>query len=170
MSIIFYMLHNENKNMIMEELFMKEILLADLIAEAKTVIQTFGYATSTLVFYNRHWRNLKNYFDKNRIKMFSVQMSDQFLKEHKRKMKAGKISASNYRSVKRAIHFIQDYYANGTTSWKRIVKKVEEIQNMRFLQIANEFSCFLRDMQKSILFKSLVMKNISSGLQDIRLK
>ena len=128
---------------------MKEILLADLLLETDSVIQTFHYATSTLVFYRRHWKNLKSYYELNATENYSVQLSSQFLEEHRLKMQAGKESASNYRSVKRAISFLQDYHENGVKTWRRIPPLPEAIHDSEDLQIVAEYKQYLSDLQKS---------------------
>jgi len=118
---------------------MEQILVTDLVEKAQRTISTYGYKSSTIRHYNRHWANLKQFFENNGEAIFSTELSDKFVAIKKAMVNKGLISSSYMRGIKRAVYFLQEcYIRNENITWERIHRHVIQLDDAPNLLTAFE--------------------------------
>ncbi len=116
---------------------MEQILVTDLVEKAQRVISNFSYKPSTIRHYNRHWKSLKQLFEKNGNSFFSMELSDEFVALKKAMADKGLISPSNMRGIKRAVYLLQECYKHGEDiTWERVQRHEVQLDDAPMLLTA----------------------------------
>lgn len=128
---------------------MNEMLLSDIIEKTREAVQTFGYNQSTMRHYERKWKNLSSYFAGYGCKMFSEQLTDQYVSDLKQQLDSGKISKGTYKLARRAAYLVKDCFVDNSLIWRRIQDRIQIIKEPAFIRLHTNFICQLQIEQKS---------------------
>ncbi|GGE53490.1 hypothetical protein GCM10011391_35430 [Pullulanibacillus camelliae] len=97
---------------------MKEILLTELVAQAKEAIKPIQHSASTVYQYGLAWDELINFFESNGQSYFSRELANRFVRESKDSLYKGLIKNWRYKLRRLSVLILLEVVETGSYSWK----------------------------------------------------
>lgn len=97
---------------------MKEILLTELITQAKEAIKPIQHSASTVYQYGLAWDELTHFFESNGQSYFSEELANRFVLESKDNLDKGLIKNWRYKLRRLSVLILLEVLETGSYSWK----------------------------------------------------
>lgn len=97
---------------------MKEILLSDLVTQAKEAIKPIQHSASTVYQYGLAWDELTHFFESNGQLYFSEELANRFMQEAKDGLDKGLIKNWRYKLRRISVQILLEVLETGSYSWK----------------------------------------------------
>ncbi|MEN6320744.1 MAG: tyrosine-type recombinase/integrase [Syntrophaceae bacterium] len=97
---------------------MDNILLTDVIAQAKAAIVPIGHSQSTVYQYGLAWCELLQYFEANNQINFSEELAHQFVTQAREQFKKGSLKEWRFKLNRLAVAILIEVYHTGRYDWK----------------------------------------------------
>ena len=127
---------------------MKQISLTKIISISMEAVASFGNKESVTRFYRQAYNRLIQYFSVRNRTMFFVQLADDFVKECKQQLENGICGTSRFKTTRRAVQLLKDYYYTGNIVWKQysFAKKRIAPTNPAFVKLQEDYIGYLVEM------------------------
>ncbi|MDN5301878.1 MAG: hypothetical protein PWQ60_1392 [Thermoanaerobacteraceae bacterium] len=101
--------------------------------------------------YERYWNDLNSYFAGHGYEIFSEQLADQYVCDKKQQRNDGKMAASTFRTIKRAVYLLKNCFINENITWSRFENRnIIKLNEPAFIQLHKCYAHQLQNEQKSI--------------------
>lgn len=97
---------------------MKEILLKELVTQAKEAIKPIQHSKSTVYQYGLAWDELIHFFESNGQSFFSEELANCFVQESKDDLEKGGIKNWRYKLRRLSVLILLEVLETGSYSWK----------------------------------------------------
>jgi integrase len=97
---------------------MDNILLTELIAQAKTSIAPIGHSQSTVYQYGLAWNELLQYCKANNQNYFSDELAHQFVKQALKKLEDGSFKEWRFKLYRLAVAILIEVHRTGRYEWQ----------------------------------------------------
>jgi integrase len=108
----------EYPNLLWRGDIMDNILLAELIAQAKTAITPLGHSQSTVYQYGLAWNELLQYCRANNQDYFSEELAHRFVKKSRKKLEDGSYKEWRFKLYRLAVAILIEVHHTGRYEWR----------------------------------------------------
>lgn len=119
---------------------MKEILLTELVTQAKEAIKPIQHSASTVYQYGMAWNELIHFFESNGRLYFSNELANRFVQEAKDELDKGLIKEWRYKLKRLSVLILHEVFETGSYSWKFHCADANGILSDEMKQLHNNYS------------------------------
>lgn len=124
----------------MEAKYMKEILLTELITQAKEAIKPIQHSESTVYQYGLAWDELIHFFETKGRLHFSKELANRFVQEAKDELEKGMIKEWRYKLRRLSILILIEVFDTGSYSWRLHFADANSILTDEMKQLHNKYA------------------------------
>lgn len=119
---------------------MREVLVTELIVEAREAIKPIRHSKSTVYQYGLAWAELVNFFESHGQSYFSEELANRFVQESKDGLDKGLIKTWRYKLRRLSVLILLEVLKTGCYNWKLHYTDANEILSFDMKQIHFKFA------------------------------
>ncbi|KGA96352.1 hypothetical protein AJ85_12325 [Alkalihalobacillus alcalophilus ATCC 27647 = CGMCC 1.3604] len=119
---------------------MKEILLTELVTQAREAIKPIQHSASTVYQYGLAWNELIHFFESNGRLYFSKELANRFVQEAKDELDKGLIKEWRYKLKRLSVLILLEVLETGSYSWKTHWADANGILPVEMKQLHNNYA------------------------------